>query len=100
MDMVISMISHSSLLEPLLGEALKSAIYILDWVPSKAIVKTPYELWTNKKPNIRRLHVWGCSTEARPYKPNKKKLDSRTINYYFVGYSERSKGFKFYDPST
>ncbi|RVW68066.1 Retrovirus-related Pol polyprotein from transposon TNT 1-94 [Vitis vinifera] len=39
-------------------------------------------------------------TEARPYKPNEKKLDSRTVSCYFVGYSERSRGFKFYDPST
>ncbi|KAK1588683.1 hypothetical protein Q3G72_025860 [Acer saccharum] len=36
--------------------------------------------------------------EARPYKPNEKKLDSRTVSCYFVGYSERSRGFKFYDP--
>ena len=30
----------------------------------------------------------------------KKKLDSRTICCYFVGYSEKSWGFKFYDPSS
>ena len=29
-----------------------------------------------------------------------KKLDSRTVSYLFVGYSERYKGFKFYCPST
>ncbi|RVW88213.1 Retrovirus-related Pol polyprotein from transposon TNT 1-94 [Vitis vinifera] len=38
--------------------------------------------------------------KARPYKPNEKKLDSRTVSCYFVGYSERSRGFKFYDPSS
>ncbi|RVW28694.1 Retrovirus-related Pol polyprotein from transposon TNT 1-94 [Vitis vinifera] len=69
-------------------------------VPSKAVAKTPYELWTSKKPSIRHLHVWGCPAKARPYKPNEKKLDSRTMSCYFVGYSERSRGFKFYDPST
>ena len=41
--------------------------------------------------------MWGCQAEARPYKPNEKKLDSRTISCYFVGYSERSRGFKFND---
>ncbi|RVX10077.1 Retrovirus-related Pol polyprotein from transposon TNT 1-94 [Vitis vinifera] len=75
-------------------------IYILNRVPSKAVAKTPYELWTSKKPSIRHLHVWGCPAEARPYKPNEKKLDSRIVSCYFVGYSERSRGFKFYDPST
>ncbi|RVW26309.1 Retrovirus-related Pol polyprotein from transposon TNT 1-94 [Vitis vinifera] len=99
-DMVRSMISHSTLPESLWGEAIKTAVYILNRVPSKAVAKTPYELWTSKKPSIRHLHVWGCTAEARSYKPNEKKLDSRTVSCYFVGYSERSKGFKFYDPST
>ena len=43
--------------------------------------------------------MWGCPAEARPYKPNEKKLDSRTVSSYFIGYSERSRGYKFYDPS-
>ena len=30
----------------------------------------------------------------------KKKLDSRTVSCYFIGYSERSRGYKFYDPTT
>ncbi|RVW42881.1 Retrovirus-related Pol polyprotein from transposon TNT 1-94 [Vitis vinifera] len=87
-DMVRSMISHSTLPESLWGEAIKTAVYILNRVPSKAVAKTPYELWTSKKPSIRHLHVWGCPAEARPYKPNEKKLDSRTVSCYFVGYSE------------
>ena len=63
-DMVRSMISHSSLPESLWGEALKTAVYILNRVSSKAVAKTPYELWTGKKPSIRHLHVWGCPTQA------------------------------------
>ena len=99
-DMARSMISHSSLPNSLWGEALKTAIYILNRVPSKAVNKTSYELWTGKKPSIRHLHVWGCPAEARPYRPNERKLDSRTVSCYFVGYPERSKGYKFYDPSS
>ena len=52
-DMVRSMISHTSLPEPLWGETLKTATYILNRVPSKAVTKTPYELWTRKKPSLR-----------------------------------------------
>ncbi|KAL6335947.1 hypothetical protein AAG906_003572 [Vitis piasezkii] len=48
----------------------------------------------------RTLKDMGCPTKARPYNPNEKKLDSRTVSCYFVEYSERSRGFKFYDPST
>ena len=39
-DIVRSMISHSSLLESLWGEALETITYILYRVPSKTIVKT------------------------------------------------------------
>ncbi|RVW24532.1 Retrovirus-related Pol polyprotein from transposon TNT 1-94 [Vitis vinifera] len=49
-NMVRSMINHYSLPESLWGEAIKTAIYILNRVPSKAIAKTSYELWTGKKP--------------------------------------------------
>ena len=27
-------------------------------------------------------------------------MDSRTVSYYFVGYAERSRGYKFYNPTT
>ncbi|RVW73959.1 Retrovirus-related Pol polyprotein from transposon TNT 1-94 [Vitis vinifera] len=98
-DMVRSMISHSTLPKKLWGEALKTAAYILNRVPTKAAAKTPYELWTGRKPSLKHFHIWGCPTEARPYKPHKKKLDSKTVSSYFIGYAERSRGFKFYDPA-
>ena len=99
-DMVRSMISHSNLPISLWGEALKTAAYILNRVPTKATVKTPYELWTDKKPSLKNFHIWGCPAEARPYRPHEKKLDSRTVSFYFIGYSERYRGYKFYDPTT
>ena len=91
-DMVRSMISHSNLPILLWGEALKTASYILNRVPTKATAKTPYELWTGKKPSLKHFHIWGCPAEARPYRPHEKKLDSRTVSCYFIGYSERSRG--------
>jgi hypothetical protein len=42
------------------------------------------------------MRVWGCSSEVRIYNPQEKKLDPRTINGYFIGYAERSKGYRFY----
>ena len=99
-DMIRSMISHSNLPKSLWGEALKTTAYILNIVPTKATAKTPYELWTCKKPSLKHLHIWGCLIKARPYKPHEKKLNSRTVGCYFIGYSKRSRGYKFYDPTT
>jgi len=94
------MIAHTTLPESLWSEALKTAVNLLNRVPSKTVTKTPYELWTEKSPSIRHLHVWGCPTEARPYMTHEKKLDLRTVSCFFVGYSKRSRGLRFYCPST
>ncbi|KAL6329550.1 hypothetical protein AAG906_022101 [Vitis piasezkii] len=60
MEMVRSMMSYSSVPISLWGEALKTAMYILNRVPSKAVPKTPFELWTGRKPSLRHIHIWGC----------------------------------------
>jgi hypothetical protein len=69
MNMVCSMLSYSTLPVRLWMEALKTAIHILNRVPSKAIPKTPYELWTGTKPTLNYLHVWGCPAEANVFNP-------------------------------
>jgi hypothetical protein len=99
MDMVRSMLSNSSLPISLWMEALKTAVYLLNIVPSKAVPKTPFELWTGRKPSLRHLHVWGCPAEARIYNPHEKKLDLKTVSGYFIGYPEKSKGYRFYCPT-
>ena len=90
------MLANSSLLKFLWGEALKTAAYILNQVPSKSVPKTPYELWSQKKPSFRHFHVWDCKVEVRPYNPQSKKLDPKTISGYFIGYCVGSRGSKFY----
>ena len=35
----------------------------------------------------------------RVYNLQEKKLDPRTISGYFIGYAEKSKGYRFYCPS-
>lgn len=75
------------------------ADYILNRVPSKAVCKTPYELWSGRKPSLNHLHVWGCCVEAKMYNPNKKKLYSKTISCNFIGFPDKSKGYSFYSLS-
>ena len=84
------MLVSSSLPKFLWGEALKTTSYILNQVLSKSISKTSYELLSQKKPSLRHFHVWGCKVEVRPYNPQTKKLDPKTISGYFIGYCVRS----------
>jgi len=44
MDMVRSMLSNSELPLFLWSEVLKTVVYVLNRVPSKAVPKTPFEL--------------------------------------------------------
>ena len=98
-DMVRSMLSNSNIPLFLWSEALKTAVYILNRVPTKAVSKTPFELWKGWKPSLGHFHIWGCPVEVKVYNPQLKKLDPRTVSGYFIGYAEKSKGYKFYCPS-
>lgn len=95
-EMVRSMLSNCSLPLSMWIYALRTATYVLNRVPSKTVPKTPYELWTGRKPSLRYLRVWGCPVEVRLYNPHEKKLDSRTVSGFFIGYPEKSKGYTFY----
>jgi hypothetical protein len=99
MEMVRSIISHISLPLNLWGEGLKTTTYFLNRVPTKASNKTPYELWTGRKSSLQYFKIWGCLAEPRPYRPQEKKLDEKTISYYFIRNVEMSHGYKFYDPT-
>ncbi|KAF7839432.1 Retrovirus-related Pol polyprotein from transposon TNT 1-94 [Senna tora] len=81
------------------GELKEGIGHCWTWVPTKVVLKTPFEIWKGWKPSLNHIRVWGCPTEFRVYNPHEKKLDPRTISAYFVGYAERSKGHKFYCPT-
>ncbi|KAK9020229.1 hypothetical protein V6N11_054719 [Hibiscus sabdariffa] len=55
LDMVRSMMSHSDLSISFWGHALETAAFTLNRVPSKSVQKTPYEMWTGKRPKTRPL---------------------------------------------
>jgi hypothetical protein len=93
MEMVRSMLSNSTLPLGLWIEALKTAAHIINRVPSKSVPKTPYELWTSRKPSINYLHIWGCPAEAKIFNPQLGKLDPKTISCHFIGYPDKSKGY-------
>ena len=42
------------------------------------------------------MRVWGC---VRIYNLHEKKFDPRTLSHFFIGYTETSKGHRFYYPS-
>ena len=92
MDRVRNMRSNKKKLPQFLWiEALKKVVYILNRVPTKVVLKTPFELFKGWKPSLGHICIWGCPSEVRVYNPQEKKLDPRTISGYFIGYAEKSK---------
>lgn len=55
-------------------------------------------MWNGRKPSIKHLRTWGCKVEAKTYNPVEKKLDLKTISYFFIGYPKRTKGYRFCCP--
>jgi hypothetical protein len=60
------------------------------------VSKTPYELCTGHKPSLNYFCVWGCPAEAKIFNQNTGKLEHKTVSCHFIGYPEKSMGFRFY----
>ena len=64
-----------------------------------SVSKTPYELWTERVPSLNHLRVCGGALLRLKYlNPNIGKLVPKTVSCHFIGYPEKSKGFRFYYP--
>ncbi|KZV22848.1 hypothetical protein F511_19440 [Dorcoceras hygrometricum] len=97
MDMVRSMMSFTELPTSFWGYALETAVMLLNNVHTKAVDKTPYEMWMGKPPKYSYMRIWGCPAYVKQTVGDK--LDTRSILCYFVGYPKNSIGYCFYYPS-
>ena len=87
MDMVRSMLNNKFIPLSLWIYTLRIAVYLLNRVPSKAVPKTPFELWTGRKPSLRHC-MFGVARQKLEFITHKK-MDSRTISGFFIGYPEK-----------
>ncbi|KAJ9544308.1 hypothetical protein OSB04_024015 [Centaurea solstitialis] len=97
LDLVRSMMCRSTLPVSFWGHALETAANILNKVPTKSVEKTPYELWTGKKPKLSFLKIWGCEVYVK--RTTSEKLKPKSYKCFFVGYPNNSLGYYFYNPS-
>nr|GEV41611.1 hypothetical protein [Tanacetum cinerariifolium] len=77
-------------LSPAIDMDTEKSCNLLNRVPNKRNMITPYELWTKQKPNLNYLRVWGCRTAIRLPDQKLKSLGERGIECIFVGYAEHS----------
>jgi hypothetical protein len=82
------------------GEAVVTAIYILNRSPTKALNgRTTYEAWHGRKPAVSHLQVFGCLAFGKEL-GHIGKLDDSSTPGVFIGYAEGSKAYRILDPGT
>ena len=77
------------------GYAHETGVYILNRLSSKSVEVTPYEIWTNKKPHISHMKVWGCLAYVKQTISDK--LEAKTDKCLFVRYPKETMGYQFYN---
>ena len=95
LDMVRSMMAQANLPISYWGDALLTATFILNSVPSKSVTSTPYELWTKRKPDLNILRPWGSAAYFYDTSHKYGKLGPRGKKCIFLRYSSQSKGYVF-----
>jgi len=81
------------------GEAVSTAVFILNRAPTKSLDgTTPFETWHGRKPDVSFLRTFGCVGHVKKTKPNLTKLEDRSTPMVFLGYERGTKAYRFYDP--
>lgn len=57
------------------GEAVATAVYILNRSPTKSLQnKTPFEAWHGKKPSVSHFRTFGCTAHVKIAAPGLTKI--------------------------
>jgi hypothetical protein len=97
----LSLLAHASMPLKFWDEAFLAATYLINRLPSKVIHdSTPLERIFDKKPDYSFLRVFDCAwwPHLRPY--NSRKLQFRSKQCVFLGYSSMHRGYKCLEVST
>jgi len=94
-----ALLKESGLSPAYWGEALKTAAYLKNLCPTKAVDgMVPYEAWTGDRPNLKNLKIFGCCAYVHVPRNLSKKLADRSKICIFLGYDDEKKGFRLVDP--
>ena len=93
-ESVGAMLADSKLPERFFTEALVTGRHLCNRCPMTVVNgKTPVEMWTGKKPNVKNLCIFCCDAYAHVLKDERKNLGSKTKKSIISGYGDRIKGY-------
>lgn len=99
-EMEICLLADANMTKLYWGEAVMTAAYLQNRLPSRVVKRTPFELWTGRKSDIGHFRVFGCEAYVHIPDVKRSKLDQKAVKLRFVGYSEDHKGYRFLDQTT
>jgi len=77
------------------------AVYVQNMSPhAKLNRQTPHETWSGKKPCVSHLKVFGSVAYAHVPALQRTKLEDMSKKLVFIGYDEKTKGYKLFNPIT
>ena len=101
MNMAQIIMKEKHLLNEYWGDVVTCSIYILNRSPTKSMNdRFPQQEWSGKCSNISHLRIFGCVAYALVLEETRRNLADRIQKCIFVGYSEESKAYRFYNPIT
>lgn len=99
-EMATCMLLDAGLKKAYWGEAIMTASYLQNRLPSRSVDTTPYERWYNKKPSMQHLRVFGTVAYVHIPEVKRAKLDPKAQKLVFVGYCTDRKAYRFVNPET
>jgi muramidase (phage lysozyme) len=91
------MIHSQSVPSKFWGEAMQTAVYVLNRTLFRILDRTPYESWFNTKSSFSHLFIFGCPAYIYAEKHTRTKLDPKSQPGLFMGYSDTSKAYRIWD---
>ena len=97
----LTLLAHAHMPNTYWVDAFNTAVYLINRLPTRVLnYLSPYEKLFQKSPTYDSLRVFGCACfpYLRPYNTNK--LQFRSKQCVFLGYSLNHQGYRCLDPST
>ena len=99
LERVRCMLSDAKLPKHFWGEALYTAVHVINLTPTVALdSEVPDKIWFGKNVSYGHLHVFGCKAFVHVPKDERSKLDAKTRQCIFIGYGQDEFGYRLYDP--
>lgn len=98
-EMARCMLEEANLPRSFWGEAVSTANYLQNRLPTRAIETTPFEMWNKKKPAVAHCVPFGSKCYVHIPNEKRRKLDNTATQMVFVGYDENSKAYRCFDRS-